>query len=331
MIPALFTTTSMRPKRSRVASIKRSTSSRFPASAGTASAGAPRASSSFTAASRRAASRPETTTEAPSSASDRAMARPMPRPPPVTIATFPARALASVRSRGPARRPPRRALSSDAGSSTAWPRAPSSVRLSSPVSTRPGPTSRNPVAPSRARRSTQSVQRTGLATCWTRNGFTSSAVRVTPPSTLRTTGMRGSLTATRSSSAARRSAAGFMSAQWKGALTGSSTLFRPPRAAAASTARSTAARCPAMTIWPGRVDVGHPHHLALRRLRADLLDGGQLHAQSAAIAPVPTGTASCMNSPRRRTRRTASAKRERARDHERRVLAQAVAGGEGRA
>jgi len=33
-----------------------------------------------------------------------------------------------------------------------------------------------------------------------------------------------------------------MSAQWNGALTGSSTLFLPPRAAAAVTARSTAVR-----------------------------------------------------------------------------------------
>ena len=44
----------------------------------------------------------------------------------------------------------------------------------------------NVVAPSRESRCVQSVQRTGLATCWTRKGFTSSAAVVTPPSTLRT-------------------------------------------------------------------------------------------------------------------------------------------------
>ena len=36
---------------------------------------------------------------------------------------------------------------------------------------------------------------------------------------------------------------------------------------------------------------------------------GSSNPRMAAIAPVPTGTASCMNSPRRRTRLTASAKR----------------------
>src|SRR5262249_4313563 len=59
-------------------------------------------------------------------------------------------------------------------SSTGQARLPGSVRLSRPDSTRPGPTSRNTVAPSRASRSTQSVQRTGLATWATRAGLTSS-------------------------------------------------------------------------------------------------------------------------------------------------------------
>src|SRR4029434_2252133 len=150
------------------------------------------------------------------------------------------------------------AFSSEAGSSTLWPRMPSSVRLSRPVSTRPGPTSRNAVAPTRCSRYTQSFQRPGLATCCTRNGFTSSAVVVKPASTFRTTAIRGALTVTRSSAAARRSAAGFMSAQWKGALTGSITLFLAPRAAAPATARSTAARCPAMAIWPGELMLATP-------------------------------------------------------------------------
>ena len=65
--------------------------------------------------------------------------------PPVTIATLPARPLPRSRRRRPASAAI--AFSSEAGSSTAWPRAPSSVRLSRPVSTRPGPTSRNPVRP----------------------------------------------------------------------------------------------------------------------------------------------------------------------------------------
>ena len=121
--------------------------------------------------------------------------------------------------------------------------------------------------------------------------------------------MRGLLTATRSSSAIRRSAAGFIRAQWKGALTGSSTLFRPPRAAAPSTARSTAARCPAMTIWPGELMLATPTTSPCAASAQICSTAASSTPMRAAIAPVPTGTASCMNSPRRRTRRTASPKR----------------------
>src|SRR5438876_3305526 len=116
-------------------------------------------------------------------------------------------------------------FSSPSGSSTESPRAPSTMRLRSPVSTRPGPTSTNVDAPSAASRLTQSVHRTGLATCLRRRGKTSAAGRVTPASTLRTTGMAGSATETPPSSRAGLSAAGAMSAQWKGVLTGSATLF----------------------------------------------------------------------------------------------------------
>src|SRR4030095_9867308 len=172
------------------------------------------------------------------------------------------------------------AFSSEAGSSTLWPRTPSSVRLSRPVSTRPGPTSRNAVAPSRCNRSVQSVQRTGLATCCTRKGFTSSAVVVRAASTFRTTPMRGALTVTCSSSAARRSAAGFMSAQWNGALTGSITLFLAPPARAPAGHRALYRRpVPGNGDLARRVDVGHADHLALRGLRAHLLRGRQVHAE----------------------------------------------------
>src|SRR2546427_3991762 len=124
------------------------------------------------------------------------------------------------------------AFSSDSVSSTAWPRAPSMVRLRSPVSTRPGPTSNQEVAPARARASRHSVHRTGLATWRIKNGLTSSARVVALASTLRKTGTRGASAAIDSSSAARRSAAGLMRAQWKGALTGKSMLFLAPRPAA---------------------------------------------------------------------------------------------------
>src|SRR5258705_12126914 len=81
-----------------------------------------------------------------------------------------------------------------AGSSIECPPAPSTMRRSRPESTRPAPTSTNAVAPSAASRSTHSVHRTGLATWRIRKGRTSAALRVTPASTLRTTGTAGSAT-----------------------------------------------------------------------------------------------------------------------------------------
>src|SRR5262249_30583526 len=103
--------------------------------------------------------------------------------------------------------PPATALSAfsrPAGSSIDWPRAPLTMRRSNPESTRPGPTSTKAVAPSAASFWTHSVQRTGLATCRRRNGRTSAALRVTPASTLRTTGTVGSATGAASSSRASR-------------------------------------------------------------------------------------------------------------------------------
>src|SRR5207245_8048523 len=55
-------------------------------------------------------------------------------------------------------------FSSPSGSSTESPRAPSTMRLRSPVSTRPGPTSTNGEAPSAASRLTPPVHRPGPAT-----------------------------------------------------------------------------------------------------------------------------------------------------------------------
>ena len=177
------------------------------------------------------------------------------------------------------------------------------------MSTRPGPTSTYAVVPSRARRSRQSVQRTGLWTCRTRKGLTSSAVVVRPASTLRATGIRGARTWTESSSTASRSAAGFMRAEWNGALTGRTTLFRPPRAAAPRTARSTAPRCPAITICPGELMFATPttSPCAASAHTSSATDSST--PSRAAMAPTPTDTASCMNSPRLRTSRTASANR----------------------
>ena len=101
---------------------------------------------------------------------------------------------------------------------------------------------------------------------------------------------------------ASRSCAGSMSAQWKGADTGSGTARLAPAALQSALARSTASVWPAITTWPGRVDVGRRHHLPLRPPRGTPpRSRGRSRPRMAAIAPTPTGTASCMYWPRRRT------------------------------
>src|SRR5207247_6229802 len=75
------------------------------------------------------------------------------------------------------------AFSSPAGSSTESPRTPSTIRRRSPVRMRPDPTSTKVEATSAARRPTQSVHRTGLATGLRRKGLTSADERNSPAST----------------------------------------------------------------------------------------------------------------------------------------------------
>src|SRR3990172_689426 len=88
MIPALFTRTSSWPKVSIAARIRRWMSAPCVTSAGTASARPPAESISLATASIGPGRRPLATTLAPSRANMRAMARPRPVPPPVTIATL---------------------------------------------------------------------------------------------------------------------------------------------------------------------------------------------------------------------------------------------------
>ena len=65
------------------------------------------------------------------------------------------------------------------------------------------------------------------------------------------TGMRGGLTAIPASASRSRSAAGAISEEWNGALTGSAIARFAPRAFADSTALCTAPAWPAMTTCPG--------------------------------------------------------------------------------
>ena len=100
-----------------------------------------------------------------------------------------------------------------------------------------------------------------------------------------------------------------MSEQWNGALTGSMTLIFPPRSVASATARSTAARWPAITICSAEFTLAISATSPCAASAQIRSTAGSSRPMIAAIAPVPTGTASCMNSPRLRTMRTASEKR----------------------
>ena len=219
----------------------------------------PKASSSFTAASSRAASRPETTTEAPSSAS---------RPgdgagrcrgvPPVTIATRPARAF--TRSRGRRPRAPPAPFRGDGRILHRVAARPSSVRLSSPVSTRPGPDlderRSRPRAPA-ARRSRSTAPGSPPGAPGTASPRPRSVV--SPPSTFRTTGTRGALTVTalelRGEPVGRRlhqRAVEGRAHRQQHALLPAARRRRPrPRAPPPRDG-------PAMTIWPGELMLATP-------------------------------------------------------------------------
>ena len=69
-----------------------------------------------------------------------------------------------------------------------------------------------------------------------------------------------------SRSARSRSCAGFISAQWNGALTGSSTARRAPAAFASSTGPLDRARVPGDHHLVRRIEIGGADHLALRGL-----------------------------------------------------------------
>ncbi|MNG05998.1 hypothetical protein D3C84_892160 [compost metagenome] len=107
---------------------------------------------------------------------------------------------------------------------------------------------------------------------------------------------------------AKRSAAGRISSQCDGTLTGNGNARLAPLALQASMARSTAALAPAITTWPGELKF-----TALTT--SPCADSAQMATTSAssspriaAMAPCPAGTASCMSSPRRFTSFTASAR-----------------------
>jgi hypothetical protein len=123
-------------------------------------------------------------------------------------------------------------------------------------------------------------------------------------------GMRGSARSSAASTRATSSCAGCISAQWKGALTGSITARRAPLALAQGRSSFHGRQCAGNHGLPRRVQVGSGHNqpgLGAASAQASATWAAS-SASTAAIAPCPAGTASCMARPRAFTARTASAK-----------------------
>ena len=96
------------------------------------------------------------------------------------------------------------------------------------------------------------MKRTGAVSCSTRRA----AIRCASSSFAVTVDMKGGAGFCQvafASAGLRRSAARATSGLWNAPLTRSFTVFRAPRAAAASIRRSTAAFSPETTIWPGQL------------------------------------------------------------------------------
>src|SRR6202046_504802 len=97
---------------------------------------------------------------------------------------------------------------------------------------------------------TDSRQRTVPVSCSTRASTIFAGSLIGAASTLATNGTQGGLTVTCASASAIASAAGCISAQWKGADTGNIIARFTPLPFAISTARPTADLSPDKTTWP---------------------------------------------------------------------------------
>ena len=122
------------------------------------------------------------------------------------------------------------------------------------------------------------------------------------------------------------SAAGRISGEWNGALTGSMIERRAPCSAASATARSTAARSPLTTTWPGLLSLATAQTWSPAAAAATSRAAAMSRPSSAAIAPSPTGTAFCIAWPRRLTSRAASPTGKAPRRRQRRIFAERMAG-----
>ncbi len=85
-----------------------------------------------------------------------------------------------------------------------------------------------------------------------------------------------------------------MSAQWNGALTGSGMARLAPSSFARADARATASFEPAITTWPGAFMFAGLTTSPCAASAQACATFSASRPRMAAIAPCPTGTASCM-------------------------------------
>ena len=118
---------------------------------------------------------------------------------------------------------------------------------------------------------------------------------------------RAVLTSTLASASAMASAAGCISAQWKGALTLSGMKRRTPCALASCAARSMALLAPEMTAWVGSLSLASWHTSPSRGLGGELLGHLLADAQQGRHRALADRHSACMAWPRVCSRRAASA------------------------
>ena len=141
-----------------------------------------------------------------------------------------------------------------------------------------------------------------------------SGVWASATSTLLINAIEGACSAVSASACFKRSAAGRIRLLWNGADTGSGKARLAPWLLSHSQALSTAARLPAITVWAGSLKFTASTTSPLSAANVWLTSRQPATTRCAsmprmaAIAPTPTGTASCIAWARRRTSGTACAK-----------------------
>ena len=165
----------------------------------------------------------------------------------MTSAVLPSREQKPLTPRGLSR-----AFSRLARSLTGIARTPLSIRLISPESTFPGPTSTNVVTPSWTSSRAAWVNFTG-AVSWSTSSEASLVAGSTRAVTVDMNGAIGSWKPIRSIAGLSRSAARATSGLWNAPETFSLMALRAPRLSASAHNSSTASFSPEITIWPGQL------------------------------------------------------------------------------